>query len=182
MTLGALLLRALLPNALKRRLLTQLFATTAAGFGRPAPDLRGLGYEQRLRRYAMFTRDEAERCLSTPGNATMVRAQLHDNARCLGAQLRRRLGTRSTNDSLVVGRWLYRNIGIDLRPGPQGAITVNRCYFADFYPAAVCRLISALDEGLFEGLSGGGQLEFTERVTEGSQFCRAQLHTQECLR
>jgi hypothetical protein len=175
MTLALRLLGLPLPGTVKRRALAELFAATAGAFERPLPDLRGLPYEERLRRYAVFTRDEAERCLRTGGEADRIRARLHENARRLGAQLRRSLGLTGIDEVLTAGRALYRIIGIDLQPSAQGEIVIGRCYFADVYSGAVCRLISALDEGLFDGLSGGGRLEFYERMTEGCEACRARL-------
>ena len=40
------------------------------------------------------------------------------------------------------------------------------------YSAAICRLISSLDEGAAFGLSAGGSLRFEARLTEGSPCCR----------
>jgi len=54
-------------------------------------------------------------------------------------------------------------------------VTVKRCYFSQFYSGSVCDLISALDDGVFSGLSGGGRLVFSERLTEGNACCRAKL-------
>jgi hypothetical protein len=180
-----LLLRLLglpLPDAVKSRVLAELFAATAEAFDRPPPDLRGLPFEERLRVYAVFTHDEAERCLRLRGEVDGVRTRLHENARRLGARLRRSLRITGIDEALAAGRALYRIVGIDLEPGAQGAITISRCYFADFYSGAVCRLISALDEGLFDGLSGGGRLDFYARMTEGCEACRARLLAQGAVR
>ena len=180
-----LLLRVLglpLPAGVKSRVLAQLFIATADAFDRPPPDLRGLAYEERLRRYAGFTRDEAERCLRSRDDLDDVRARLHENARRLGARLRRGLRITGMEEALLAGQALYRIVGIDLEPGAHGAITISRCYFADFYTGSVCRLISALDEGLFDGLSGGGRLEFYERMTDGCDACRAGLQEHEAAR
>jgi hypothetical protein len=170
-----------LPDPVKARVLGELFAATADAFGRPIPELRGLPHDARLRRYAVFTRDEAERCLNG-GDVDGVRARLHENARRLGERLRRRLRIAGIDESLRAGQALYRIVGIDMDAGAQGAITISRCYFADYYSGDVCRLISALDEGLFEGLSGGGRLEFYERMPDGCDACRARLHAKEGVR
>jgi hypothetical protein len=175
-TLALRLLELPLPGAVRRRMLAELFTATAEAFGHPAPDLHGLRFEERLRRYAVFTRDEAERSLRRRDGIEDVRDRLHENARRLGARLRRRLGIEGVDETLAAARALYRVIGIDLEPGSGGAVTIGRCYFADFYSGRVCRLISALDEGLVDGLSGGGRLRFSERMTEGCDACRARLH------
>lgn len=181
MTLLLRLLALTLPDAVKSRMLAQLAAATADAFQRPSPDLRGLPFAERLRRYALFTRDEAELSLRS-GDADAVRARLHENARRLGTQLRRSLRIRDIDQALAAGQALYRVIGIDLQPGARGQVTVGSCYFADFYSGPVCRLISALDEGLFDGLSGGGRFEFSERMTEGCEVCRARLQLEGAAR
>jgi hypothetical protein len=76
---------------------------------------------------------------------------------------------------MALGQILYRAIGIEIQGDGQGNVTVKRCYFSQFYAGSVCDLISALDDGLFAGLSGGGRLTFSERLTEGSGCCRAKL-------
>jgi predicted ArsR family transcriptional regulator len=175
------LMRLPLPDAMKSRALSELVTVTAEAFGSPPPDLRGLSYGARLRSYARFTRDEALRCLRE-GDAEHVRERLHENARRLGTQLRRRLGVTRIDEVIEAARLLYRVIDIDLAPAADGAIIIQRCPFADVYTADVCRLISALDAGLFDGLSDGAQLEFTARMTEGCDACRAQLTPREVPR
>lgn len=56
-------------------------------------------------------------------------------------------------------------------------IEIRRCFFADYYRAPVCRLMSALDAGVVDGLFGGASLEFTQRLTEGGGCCRAIIRT-----
>jgi hypothetical protein len=182
LTLLLRLLRLPLPDAVKSRVLGELFAATADGFGRLPPELSGLPFDERLRRYAVFTSDEAERCLCDQRDVDSVRERLHGNARRLGERLRPVLRITGIDEALGAGRALYRIIGIDLEPGAHGEITISSCYFAGFYSAAVCGLISALDEGLFEGLTGGGRLEFYERMTEGCETCRARLTVQAAAR
>ena len=74
-----------------------------------------------------------------------------------------------------LARILYRAIGVEMQGDGQGTLTVRRCYFSQFYSGPVCDLISALDDGVFSGLAGGGQLRFSERLTEGRECCRAKL-------
>jgi len=54
-------------------------------------------------------------------------------------------------------------------------VIIKYCGFSRFYTGRVCRLISALDGGTFAGLSGGGKLEFSQRITEGHDCCRGRL-------
>jgi choline dehydrogenase-like flavoprotein len=70
---------------------------------------------------------------------------------------------------------LYRGLGIDLKGSADGQIIIRRCFFARFYTPRVCALVSALDQGLMAGLAGGGELDFTQRLTEGACCCRARF-------
>lgn len=80
-------------------------------------------------------------------------------------------------------RSLYRAIGIDfagelrgeLPGGLPREVVIGRCFFSRFYSEGVCRLISALDSGVAAGISGGGQLEFYQRLSEGHECCWAQF-------
>jgi hypothetical protein len=72
-----------------------------------------------------------------------------------------------------IGRVLYRILDIDLQGDARGEVVISRCYFSRFYSAEVCRLMSAMDRGLFAGLSNGGELTFSSRITQGQPCCRA---------
>ena len=61
----------------------------------------------------------------------------------------------------------------DLQGDARGEVVINRCYFSRFFSSEVCRLMSAMDAGLFAGLSNGGVLTFSCRITEGQPCCRA---------
>ena len=74
---------------------------------------------------------------------------------------------------------MYDAIGVDFRGDAAGVVTVSRCYFSDVYTPEVCRLVSALDEGLLAGLAGGGRLTFSQRLTEGAVCCRARFEAEE---
>ena len=54
-----------------------------------------------------------------------------------------------------------------------GEITVSSCYFSKFYTPKQCALMSYVDSGIIAGLCGGGNLRFTERITEGCGRCTA---------
>jgi hypothetical protein len=76
---------------------------------------------------------------------------------------------------MAAARFLYGMIGIDFRGSPDGEVRVTSCLFSNYYTPSVCLLISALDEGLLSGLSGGGTLTFTRRLTEGHLCCEARF-------
>jgi hypothetical protein len=163
------------PPPPRRAALRALFATTAAGFGRPVPPLDGLDADALLRRYALFTSEQAEAALRDGRDLPALQDRLERGTRALGARLRTGLHLRTTEDAMAVDRVAYGLLDIDFRGTGHGEITVRRCPFSEVYSAEVCRLISALDAGLLAGLSGGDRLEFTQRITTGVPCCLARL-------
>src|SRR5512143_3530528 len=141
-----------LPAFVRGKLLAELVEATADAFECPAPTLDHLAYDERLRSYALFSREQAEKALSSGRNLLAIKTHLYQNAYPLGARLRKWFGVDAMSD-----------------------VMVNGCYFSQFYSGPVCDLISALDDGVFSGLLGGGRLAFSERITEGRQCCRAKL-------
>jgi hypothetical protein len=177
----SLRLRALelhVPEFVARSALRRLFDATASAFGREAEDLGGLDRRALLERYASFTIRCAEQAMGDHTDP-LVSRRMWENAYALGASLRRRLGVRTRADALRAARIAYRMIDIDLRADEQGDVTVDRCAFAERYSPEVCRLMSALDAGLIAGLTDGGRLAFSERITEGRPRCLARISWQE---
>jgi len=185
------------PTPLKRKKLLELFACTAAAFECEMPRPQGLTYDELLRSYARFTAAQADQLLQhsemdAPGSTrgviasdlreaisaprrevAEIRRRLYNGAYRMGAELRGTFRITNTADALAAARVLYRALGIDLQATADGKVTVRRCFFSEFYSGPVCRLIASLDEGLFAGLSGGGQLSFTQRITERNSCCEA---------
>ncbi|MCL5257569.1 MAG: hypothetical protein M1319_07215 [Chloroflexi bacterium] len=161
------------PPTLKRRNLAELFACTASAFGVEHPPLAGLTHTQILREYAMFTSREAEKAVASGEDIDYIKERLHANAYQLGSRLRRIVNIRTMADVMAMARVLYKVLDIDFRGSPDGAIEIGPCYFSKFYSGEVCHVMSAVDEGVLAGLSGGGWLLFSQRITEGSKCCRA---------
>lgn len=173
MNLTGQMMRLYVPEPIRRRALHELFGATAQAFGRSVPPLEHASADELLYRYARFTAEEGAQRLARGGDLAEVGEQLFSAADAIGRRLRRDLGITSTSDTMAVARAVYRLLRIDFRGTPDGDVRVSRCYFSDFYSAAVCKLISALDQGLLAGLSGGGRLEFRRRITEGTPSCVA---------
>lgn len=176
--LGALQLYV--PGVVRNRVMDELFHGTAAAFEAPLPQVQGLAHEERLRRYALFTRELAEQALKDEQRSSEVRTRLYANARALGAKARRQLRVGSPGEVTAAGKVLYRVLGIEFCPTTGGEIEIPRCFFSRYYTSEVCRLISALDEGVVAGLSQGGRLVFGERLTEGCSCCKARLVARGC--
>ena len=164
-----------LPVFIREEILAELFEATADAFKCPAPVHDHLSYDECLRTYALFTREQAERALQAGRDVSAIKTQLYQNAYPLGAKLRKWFGIDTMEEVMELGQILYRAIGIEIQGDAQGDVTVRRCYFSQFYSGPVCDLISALDDGVFSGLSDGGRLTFSERLTERRECCRAKL-------
>jgi hypothetical protein len=166
--------RIVLPLGARRREIERLFARTAAAFGSPVPSPRTHGASGRLREYALFTRERAEEALSGRGDLQTLDSRLFGAALALGSGYRLRLKVRGARDAMAAARLIYRGLGIDFRGSATvGEVVIRRCAFAAVYTPRVCALVSALDRGLLAGLTGGGLLEFRQRITEGADSCRA---------
>lgn len=170
---------AYLAGLLRKRAVRELFQATADAFSCEMPSLRGLSPEEALRQYALFTASHAERALHTGQNLDALRERLYNNAYAMGAKYRRKLHIRSLAGAMQAARWLYRLIGIDFAGSRDGRVVVRHCFFSQYYSAGVCGLMAAMDNGLLAGLSGGGELVFETRLTEGAPACEAQFRPQE---
>jgi hypothetical protein len=164
-----------LPVFVRQVILVELFKATADGFETPVPALRHLSYTARLQAYAVFTKEQAEKALVSGIDAGVVKERLYQNAYTLGMKLCKWFGIENIEDVMRMGKILYNVMGIEICGNAQGEVTVKRCFFSPFYSGRVCALISSMDEGLFSGLSGGRRLVFSERLTEGSECCKAIL-------
>jgi hypothetical protein len=162
------------PGFIRTVCIRRLARLTADAFGVPAPGVRGPALAA-LDTYARFTTAEAERALWSGPGAAAVQARLFSNARQLGRRLRAGLLIGSPERAAAVLRTLYLVIGVEFTSA-HGEFRVTRCFFASRYSPLVCGFISSLDAGLFSGLSGGGVLEFRQRISEGAAFCKGVLN------
>lgn len=158
---------------LRSRILRTLCDATAAALDCESPCFGGLSYPERMRAYATFTASGARDALQRERDVAILQSRLRRHGRELGLGLRDRLGVVDVGEAMAVARVAYGTIGIDFAGDARGRITIRRCYFSRFYTPDVCRLISALDEGVLAGLAGDGRLTFQERITEGAGSCRA---------
>jgi hypothetical protein len=172
--------RALAPlgDALRKCALWALFRATARAFGRTAPSTARLDAAGRVARYAAFCQCEVEALLQSGGDAYAVQRRLYRSAYGLGRACRWATRTRSLEGALALGRALYRTLDIDFQGDEQGEVVIRHCALSRTYSPSTCRLMSAMDQGLLAGLSAGGVLAFSARITEGQPCCRARLVVQ----
>ncbi len=173
--------RIYLPGFIRRQKIIQLFEITAAAFEHPLPILVGFSPEECLRQFAIFTRDGAQNAIERREELSL-KSRLYQATFQLGQKLRGDFKIRSIKEPMEMSEIIYKILGIDLKGDRTGNILIARCFFSHYYSGEVCRVISSLDEGLLAGLSGGLQLNFSRRITEGSDCCQARLAQKRVLR
>lgn len=162
------------PAFIKKQKLSDLFDLTAQAFEADPPDLSGKSLDEYLFHYALFTKSAAEKALQNANlSQQKVKNNLYKNAYRLGQRIKKQLGLRTFEDVMTASKFLYQILGIDFEGNQNGEIIINKCHFSEFYSSEVCELISALDEGMLAGMSGGGKLTFYQRITEDKDCCKA---------
>lgn len=159
----------------RRREIERLFSVTASAFACPVPPARLRGAHGRLKEYARFTREQAQKAVADGGFRAVIERRLFRGAFQLGARLRRRLRVRTADEARRAARLVYRGLGIDFRAAEDGTVLIRRCRFSETYSSEICALMSAMDCGLLAGLAYYRELCFDGRITEGLPACTACL-------
>lgn len=111
------------------------------------------------------------------------RAALFRTGQELGSQLKGRLGVGdSLTDLIKAARILYRVLGIDFavqKTNDTIFLVVNRCQLADYYSSDTCRVLSATDEGVVQGLNPHISMKFNQRMAAGASCCLAPITLEE---
>nr|HPI74436.1 hypothetical protein [bacterium] len=168
MSLFLFLAERTLPQFIRKRELKKLFRFTAEAFGSKTPELSRLSCDELLTAYAAFTRSAVDQLDSRPSAAAGVQQRLYQQAYAYGNLWRARFRLSSMNQAMRAARVLYRAVGIDFRGAGDGLIEIHQCFFSAYFTSATCRIISALDAGIVDGLAHTGGLAFSHRITEGA--------------
>ncbi|MCE5251603.1 hypothetical protein LLG96_15450 [bacterium] len=168
-----------IPTFIKKRKIEELFNCTALAFECNIPQVDGLSFDECLEMYALFTKEVVERSIQQGNDMQIIKKRLYQNAFRLGEQIRKRFHVTTIEEVMTMSRILYRALKIEFHMTVQRDVTIKRCFFSRFYSSQVCQVISSLDEGVIAGLSGGGKLIFSGRITEGKDCCKACLVLQD---
>ena len=97
----------------------------------------------------------------------------------LGRDARARLKVgENPRDIERAAKVLYKVLGIDISisiSGYKGEMRVTRCSLSSYYSENTCSVLSAMDAGMFHGLSPRIRMRFTESITSGSKECLAEI-------
>lgn len=160
-------------SSLFRRIELQLLMNlTARALGQKPKRIWTSSPAEALRAYAEYTSS------NMPADADeALFERMNTEAYKMGRLLRRlfMISNDTSAQRLIVA--LYHNIGIRMSFGSSQQLCFHRCYFSSFYTPQICRVASALDSGIICGISGQSakHLQFSQRITEGCQCCRAQF-------
>ena len=179
MSISTKIAERITPGFLKKRELKKLFEVVASAYGSVVPSTAGLSYPQSLTLFAKFTAMETAKASERHADIESIRILLYQGAFDFGMNIRRQWRISDTSGVMDVGRMLYSFLGIEFNGTSEGLIDITRCLFADYYSPQTCRVISSLDEGVMAGLSAGGTLVFSRRITEGFHSCRANFTPKE---
>jgi len=168
-------LKIYIPTFIKKKKLEELFALVADAFGEAKPPLKGRSYKEQLNAFAKFTVRQAEKHIQKGQNLEETKRRLFENACRLGQKIRNDFNIRKTKEIMQISRILYQILDIEFEGTLSGDVTINRCFFSGYYSSQVCQVITSLDEGVAAGLSGGGRLNFYQRITEGKDCCKARF-------
>lgn len=164
-----------IPANIRKDAIKQLFQATAEAFQTGLPSIKNQSWQEYLHQYALFTQSQVEKLIKSENNIEPVKKRLFQNAYQLGEMYRKKFRIQTIKETMALARILYRIIGIDFHGDARGEIIINRCYFSRFYNNQVCQVMSAMDKGVLAGLTNGGELVFSSRITENQSCCQGNL-------
>ena len=166
-----------LPEFIKKKKLDELFSLTADSFQVNMPiNHKNFSFTEYLLQYALFTKNQAEAYLKSKNPLEEIKHRLYNNSFIFGRKLRKRLHIKTWEEAVTVFKALYKTIGIDFQYKGNDEFLIKQCFFSRYYSNEVCMLISSIDAGLAAGLSNGGKLIFSQRITEGCSCCKGFLY------
>lgn len=170
------LMKWYVPGMIQRKMMKDFFHLTGRAFQAEVPDLTGVSQKELLRLYAEFTKEQGELYMKSGKSVEDLAERLYQNAFDFGAHIRSILNISTKAQALTGIHLLYKSIGIDFCEAGREEFHIRSCFFSSYYTAEICELISSLDQGMAAGISGGGQLYFEERITEGKALCKGRFN------
>lgn len=167
------------PERVKKKEIYQLFKVTVDAFNLKMPkfDLKKISRGKFLKEYALFTKEKTTKFIKTHGidseELIELKNRLYESSYEMGKEIKKNLKIKNSGEILKVMKLIYKIIKIDFKKGKNGVVIINNCFFSSYYDQDICGVISSLDKGLAAGISGGGKLEFFQRITDGKDCCSA---------
>lgn len=175
MNLRLTALRFHVPHYLRREKLQTLLSVAATGFNKSAPSLTGQSFRESWLTFATTTRTWADELFASGQDPEPVWVRLKQATHHLGSILRKELRITNRKQALLALKILYASLGVKWHTTENGMVSVYRCKFSEIYTSKVCRFMSAMDEGLVEGITHQGKLFWNERITDGHPRCLGRI-------
>jgi hypothetical protein len=146
-------------------------------------DLNEMNLEQLRRKMADDHNAKVSRLVAAIGKEKAIpesRKKLFEVGVRLGEKARLELGVRdSISDILKAAKILYKILGINFQTkrlkNNEVVMFVNQCNLSKYYNENTCRILSAADEGVVQGLNPNYKMKFQERITSGATKCKAEI-------
>ena len=124
--------RIYIPAFVKKRKIEELFNCTASAFECSIPDVSGLSFDECLKKYALFTQEEAEKSIRQGKDLQAIKNRLYQNAFRFGEKIRKQFHVATIEEAMALSRILYHALGIEFHGTAEGEITINRCFFSGY--------------------------------------------------
>ena len=98
----------------------------------------------------------------------------------LGRETQTKLGVGDNLKDLIrAAKILYRILGIEFQinwlDNSNAMATINRCALSEHYSELTCKVLSATDEGVINGLQPNVSMRFEKYLTSGCGNCKAKI-------
>ena len=137
---------------------------------------------QRRRIMATAQNNRLKKLIETigyPEASIISRKALYKVGLKLGNEARIQLNINdSLSDLTSAARILYQVLGIKFsitQKDKKIFLTIKKCALAEYYTLETCKIISAVDEGVIQGLNPNYNMNFTEWMTGDSCECQANI-------
>jgi len=143
-------------------------------------------FQERRRIMANLQNQLVKTMLETLGRDKTIklgRKAMFKEGLALGCKFKKMLGVGNNLEDLIsAARILYKVLGIEFSVKIKNngmVMLVNRCVLSDYYYPDTCKVLSAADEGVVQGLNPNLKMVFQKRITEGAPCCVAPIYQEE---
>ena len=167
---------------LQHNLTDQEYGKAKNNFSKSAMQLNG-NLNDRRKKMTAIHNEQVKILIDTLGRDKAIekgRRIMFQKGILLGRTFRHFLGVKDNlEDLMAAAKILYQALGIDFNikviKENKTILIVHHCTLAQNYNAETCRILSAVDEGVVQGLNPDIKVEFTTRLTEGHNCCMASV-------
>lgn len=169
------LLEFYVPFIIRYKILSEIYKITGEAFKDKLIISNSINHRKGLKRYAIYSNELTLGAIYSRKDLEEIKYRLYRNSYIVGHKLRKFFSITNIEEAMQTAEIFYDIIGIEFSANDKNEITINKCYFSDYYDCRVCNIISAIDEGIIAGLTNGAKINFINRITDGNKCCYAKL-------